>query len=45
LPRWKAYMRLKEKFENEIGCSIYMLLPGVVENTFGDLGKTEFISG
>ena len=44
LPRWKAYMQLKEGFENEIGCSIYALLPGVVENTFGDLRKTELSS-
>ena len=24
----------EEQFENQIGCSIYSLLPGVVENSF-----------
>ncbi|MEW6181408.1 MAG: HD domain-containing protein [Chloroflexota bacterium] len=35
LPRWRAYFRLKEAFEAQLGCSVYELLPGVVENTFG----------
>ena len=35
IPRWKARMQIKEKFEKEIGGSVYRLLPGVVENTFG----------
>ncbi len=37
IPRWKAYLGLQRHFEAAIGCSIYSLLPGVVENTFGVL--------
>jgi hypothetical protein len=33
--RWKAYLSLQKEFEKAIGSSIYKLLPGVVENTFG----------
>ncbi len=35
VPRWKAFFKIKEDFEKEIGSSIYSLLPGVVKNTFG----------
>ena len=35
LPRWKAYFDIQQEFENKIGCSIYQVLPGVIENTFG----------
>lgn len=35
VPRWKAFFEIKQEFEQEIGCSIYSLLPGVIENTFG----------
>ncbi|MBN2548005.1 MAG: HD domain-containing protein [Anaerolineales bacterium] len=35
LSRWKAFFKAKEHFESLIGISIYHLLPGVVENTFG----------
>jgi hypothetical protein len=35
IPRWKAYMNIQKDFENIVGQSIYKLLPGVVENTFG----------
>jgi hypothetical protein len=35
VPRWKAYLSLQKEFEKAIGSSIYKLLPGVVENTFG----------
>ncbi len=35
VPRWKAYLRLQEEFEQAIETSIYKVLPGVVENTFG----------
>jgi hypothetical protein len=35
LPKWRAYLAIQEKFEREIGQSIYCILPGVVENTFG----------
>ena len=27
-------LEIKEQFENQIGCSIYSLLPGIVENSF-----------
>ena len=33
--RWKAVLDIKKRFEEKIGCSIYELLPGVVENSFG----------
>lgn len=32
--RWKKVFEIKALFEHEIGCSIYALLPGVVENSF-----------
>lgn len=32
--RWKAVLNIKKHFEEIIGCSIYNLLPGVVENSF-----------
>ncbi|MEW5871607.1 MAG: HD domain-containing protein [Chloroflexota bacterium] len=35
VPRWKAYLQLQHGFEAAMGCSVYSLLPGVVENTFG----------
>jgi hypothetical protein len=35
LPKWKATFEIKEYFEGLIGRSIYSILPGVVENTFG----------
>ena len=34
IDRWKKILEIKERFENQIGCSIYALLPGVVENSF-----------
>ena len=34
LKRWRATFALKEEFEQEIGCSIYELLPNVAETTF-----------
>lgn len=33
--RWRAFIQLKEYFESKLGGSIYRLLPGVIENTFG----------
>ncbi|MDR3599854.1 MAG: HD domain-containing protein [Desulfosporosinus sp.] len=35
--KWKSVIALKDYFENKIGCSIYGLLPNIVENTFGEL--------
>ncbi len=32
--RWKTVLDLKAHFEEIIGCSIYDLLPGVIENSF-----------
>ena len=32
--RWKAVLDIKAHFESIIGCSVYELLPGVVENSF-----------
>lgn len=34
IDRWKKILEIKESFEKQIGCSIYTLLPGVVENSF-----------
>ncbi len=31
---WKAYLKIKQDFEQIIGQSVYKILPGVVENTF-----------
>jgi hypothetical protein len=33
--RWKAHFRLLDHFSRLIGKSVYAVLPGVVENTFG----------
>lgn len=33
--KWRAFMNLKTYFEGAIGDSIYTLLPGVIETTFG----------
>jgi len=35
IPRWKSSFKIKNYFEQKIGKSIYSLLPGVIENTFG----------
>ena len=34
IDRWKKILEIKQLFESEMGCSIYTLLPGVVENSF-----------
>ena len=34
IDRWKKILEIKEAFEKQIGCSVYTLLPGVVENSF-----------
>ena len=34
IDRWKKILEIKKLFEEKIGCSIYTLLPGVVENSF-----------
>jgi hypothetical protein len=35
LAKWKAFFAIRDEFEAMTGGSIYRLLPGVVENTFG----------
>lgn len=35
IEKWKRYFQIKAHFEEMIGQSIYSLLPGVIENTFG----------
>lgn len=37
LCKWKAVLNIKKYFEDKIGCSIYSLLPDIVQNTFGKL--------
>ena len=34
IDRWKKILEIKERFEDQIGFSIYALLPGVMENSF-----------
>lgn len=34
IDRWKKILEIKALFEAQIGCSVYPLLPGVVENSF-----------
>jgi len=34
LRKWRAYFDIQEQFEAMLGCSIYDLLPGVMETTF-----------
>lgn len=35
LAKWRAYLDLRQEFDDAIGTSVYHLLPGVVDNTFG----------
>ncbi len=42
VPRWKAYLAIQCEFEDRIGQSIYRVLPGVVENTFGFNPRADF---
>ena len=39
LAKWRAKFVIKADFERRMGCSVYSLLPGVVENTFGSFCK------
>ena len=34
IDRWKRILEIKALFEKKTGCSIYTLLPGIVENSF-----------
>lgn len=33
LDRWKKTLEIKKYFEEKIGCSVYSLLPGIIENS------------
>ena len=33
IDRWKKILEIKALFEKQIGCSVYTLLPGIVENS------------
>jgi len=35
IQKWQAFIQIKDQIEAAIGRSIYAVLPGVVENTFG----------
>ena len=35
LPRWQAYLDLKRYFDQKIGCNLYSILPGLVDNICG----------
>ena len=37
IEKWKAFLQLKKRFDRKCGCSIYSLLPGVLENSSVDL--------
>lgn len=37
IDKWKAYMNLKKYFDELCGCSIYELLPNVMENSYTDI--------
>lgn len=32
--RWKKILEIKTQFESKMGCSVYDVLPGVIENSF-----------
>jgi hypothetical protein len=35
IAKWQATFEIQCRFESQIGCSIYKLLPGIAQNTFG----------
>jgi len=35
VPKWRAVFWIRDDFERALGRSVYSLLPGVIENTFG----------
>ena len=41
LDKWRAFMQIKREFDAVTGGSIYRVLPGVVENTFGEISLGE----
>jgi hypothetical protein len=34
--KWRATIGIRDYFEGRLGCSIYRVLPGVIQGTFGD---------
>ena len=34
IDRWKKILEIKSLYDKKVGCSIYDLLPGVIENSF-----------
>jgi hypothetical protein len=38
LAKWRAYLELRREFDAAVGGSVYRLLPGVVDHTFGFAG-------
>ena len=32
--KWRRTFEIRDDFEERMGCTVYSLLPGVVENTF-----------
>lgn len=34
LPRWESTFKIKDHFEEQLGCSVYELLPNVIDCTF-----------
>jgi len=39
---WRTFLQIRADFETRLGCSVYALLPGVVENTFGfEIGEDD----
>lgn len=34
IKRWKKILEIKTQFESKMSCSVYGLLPGVIENSF-----------
>jgi HD superfamily phosphodiesterase len=37
--KWKAFLEIKDEFDHLAVRPVYSLLPGVVDHTFGDLGR------
>ena len=35
--KWRATLGVRDSFEGRLGCSIYRVLPGVIQGTFGDI--------
>jgi hypothetical protein len=40
LSGWQAYLKILQHFEHPIGCPVYSILPGIIENSVGFNPKT-----